>query len=388
MTTLAPSAASLLQSVRDLRPLIEAEAEQIEHDHRITPKVIAALQEAGVYRMIVPRAYGGSQLTLIEFSEVMEELAKADASTAWTVGQNSGIGRIAAYLPPEGAREIFGEPDVIVSWGNGPGTAHRVHGGYVVSLQATYSSGMHHAKWLGFQDCETYDAAGNLVLTKHGEKLRGTCFFRPAEAEIREIWQVSGLKGTGTDCYSVTNLFIPEHRFILEEPVIADPLYLYNTTNIFAVGFSSVALGLARATLDALVDITGSKSPRGIAGPMRDQRPIQAKIGVAEATLRSARALLHEVVAEGWQRVSENRALDMHTRVNLRMATTFAMQRATEVVDVAYKQAGIDAIFEKNAFERRFRDMHAMAQHIQARDDHFEKVGQFLMGLEPDRGWL
>ena len=388
MTTLAPSAASLLQSVRDLRPLIEAEAEQIERDRRITPRVIAALREAGVYRMLVPRVYGGSQLTLIEFAEVMEAIAKADASTAWTVGQNSGICRLAAYLPPEGAREIFGDPDVIVSWGNGPGTARKVDGGYVVSLQATYSSGMHHATWLGFQDCETFDAAGNLVLTRQGEKLRGTCFFRPEDVEVREIWEVSGLKGTGTDCYSVTDLFVPEHRFALEDPQVAEPLYLYNTTNIFATGFAAVALGIARAALDALIDITASKSQRGASGPLRDQRPVQARIGIAEATLRSARALLHETVSDGWERVSANGALDMHTRINLRMATTFAMQRAAEVVDVAYKQAGIDAIFERNAFERRFRDMHAVTQHIQARDDHFEKVGQYLTGLEPEPGWL
>jgi alkylation response protein AidB-like acyl-CoA dehydrogenase len=388
MTTLAPSAASLLQSVRDLRPMIESEAEQIERDRRITPRVIAALREAGVYRMLVPRVYGGSQLSLIEFAAVMEELGKADASTAWTVGQNSGVCRLAAYLPPEGAREVFGQPDSILSWGNGPGTARPVDGGYVINFQATYSSGMHHATWLGTQDCDTYDAAGNLLLNKHGEKLRGTCFFRPSDVEVREVWQVSGLKGTGTDCYTVTDLFVPEHRFALPDPQVDDPLYLYNTTNIFATGFASVALGLARATLDALIGITATKSARGASGALRDQRPVLYRLGVAEATLRSARALLHETVRDGWQRVSANRALDMQTRIDLRMATTFAIQRSAEVVDVAYKQAGIDAIFERNAFERRFRDMHAVTQHLQARDDHFEKVGQYLTGQEPDKGWL
>src|SRR5690606_11332196 len=158
-------------------------------------------------------------------------LAKADASTAWTVGQNSGICRVAAYLPPEGAQEVFGDPDMIVSWGNGTGTAHKVDGGYIVSFQANHSSGMHHATWLGFQDCETYDADGNLVLTKHGEKLRGTCFFRPEDAEFREVWEVSGLKGTGTDCYSVRDLFIPDRRFALEDPQVPGTMYLYNTTN-------------------------------------------------------------------------------------------------------------------------------------------------------------
>jgi alkylation response protein AidB-like acyl-CoA dehydrogenase len=388
MTALAPSAATLLQSVRDLRPLIEGESAQIERDRRITPRVVAALREAGVYRMIVPRAYGGSELTLAEYAQVMEQLAMADASTAWTVGQNSGIGRVAGYLPPEGAREIFGDPDVTVSWGNGPGKAHRVAGGYVVTFNANHASGMHHAKWLGSQDCETFDAAGNLVLNKHGEKLRGTCFFPRDEAEVREVWQVSGLRGTGTDCYSVSEVFVPERRFALEDPQVPGTLYLFNTTNVFAVGFSSVALGLARATLDALIDVTATKSYRGIAGLIRDLRSVQGRIGVAEATLRSARALLHETIAAGWERVDTSGVLDMRTRIDLRMATTFAMQRAAEVVDMAYKQAGMDAIFETNAFERRFRDMHAMTQHIQARDDHFEKVGQYLTGLEPEPGWL
>jgi alkylation response protein AidB-like acyl-CoA dehydrogenase len=388
MTTLAPSATSLLRSVRDLRPLIEAEAPEIERQHRITPRVIEALREAGVYRMLVPHQYGGSQLTLWEFAEVMEAIAEADASTAWTVGQNSGICKVAAYLPPEGAEEIFGDPTTILSWGNGPGTARKVEGGYVIDFKATYSSGMHHATWLGTQDCETYDSDGNLVLDRFGQKLRGTCFFRPEDVTVHEIWNVSGLKGTGTDCYTVTDLFIPEHRFACEMPVIAEPLYLFNTTNIFATGFAAVALGVARATLDALVDITATKSQRGTSGPLREQRPVLARLGVAEATLRSARALLHEVVLGGWERVSTNRDLDMQTRVDIRMATTSAMQRAAEVVDTAYKQAGIDAVFEHNPFERRFRDMHAMSQHVQARDDHFEKVGQFLTGLEPDKAWL
>jgi alkylation response protein AidB-like acyl-CoA dehydrogenase len=388
MTTLAPSAASLLQSVRDLRPLIEAEAAQIERDRRITPRVIAALREAGVYRMIVPRAYGGSELKLTEFASVTEELAKADASTAWTVGQNSGIGRVAAYLPPEGAQEIFGDPDVIMSWGNGPGTARKVEGGYIVSVQCTYASGMHHATWLGTQDCEVHDADGKLHLNRRGDKVRRIFFFRPEDVEVREIWQVSGLKGTATDAYTVKDLFVPDHRVATEAPVVTGTLYTYSSTNIFASGFAGVALGVARATLDALFEMTAAKSQRGASGLLREQPAVQARLGVAEGILRSARALLHETLREGWERVTAAGAIDMRTRIDLRLATTFAMQRAAEVVDIAFKQAGIDAIFERNDFERRFRDMHAISQHLQARDDHYEKVGQYLMGLEPAPGWL
>jgi alkylation response protein AidB-like acyl-CoA dehydrogenase len=247
---------------------------------------------------------------------------------------------------------------------------------------------MHHATWLGTQDCEVHDADGKLHLNRRGDKVRRIFFFRPEDVEVREIWQVSGLKGTATDAYTVKDLFVPDHRVATEAPVVTGTLYTYSSTNIFASGFAGVALGVARATLDALFEMTAAKSQRGASGLLREQPAVQARLGVAEGILRSARALLHETLREGWERVTAAGAIDMRTRIDLRLATTFAMQRAAEVVDIAFKQAGIDAIFERNDFERRFRDMHAISQHLQARDDHYEKVGQYLMGLEPAPGWL
>jgi indole-3-acetate monooxygenase len=388
MESIAPGAGELLESARRLRPLIEGDAAQIERERRISPAVVAALRGAGLYRMMVPRSLGGSELTLRDFSLVMEEIARGDGSTAWCLGQNSGICRVAGYLPRAGAVEVFGSPDMVLSWGNGPGTARRVEGGYVLNFRASFSSGMHHATWLGCQDCDVYDAEGRLVLNSQGERFRGICFFPRDTVEVTDVWQVSGLRGTGSDSYSVTDLFIPEHRFALEEPQEPGTLYLFNTTNIFAVGFASVALGLARASLDALLDVTDVKRPRGARSVLRDLSRIQGGLGQAEGTYRSARALLHRTAEDAWNDVCDTRELSLETRINLRLATTFAMQRSAEVVDFAYRAAGVNAIFENNAFERRFRDMHAVTQHIQARDDHLEKVGQFLMGLDPDRGWL
>lgn len=388
MTAVAPTAETLTEAVHSLRPLIEADAPEIERSRRITPRVVDALRQAGVYRMLVPRSLGGSELTLPEYARVMEALAMADGSTAWCVGQNSGICRLAAYLPREGAEEVFGDASSIVSWGNGPGTARPVEGGYVVDFRATTSSGIHHATWLGTQDCDVYDAEGNVVLDKHGEKQRGTCFFRPQDVEMEEVWHVSGLRGTGSDSYRVAGLYVPLRRFALETPQEPGPLYRYNTTNIFATGFAAVTLGIARAGLDALIDIARGKTRRGAPGVLRDQRSAQLRIANAEATLRAARALLHETVETGWRRVSATGVLDMDTRVHLRMATTFAMRSAAAAMDEAYRLAGIAAIFETGPFERRFRDINAATQHIQARDDMLESVGQYLTGLEPEKRWL
>jgi alkylation response protein AidB-like acyl-CoA dehydrogenase len=388
MDSIPPTADELLASARALRPLIEAEAPAIEQAGRITPPVVEALRKAGIYRMIVPRSLGGSELDLLSYSKVMEALAMADGSTAWCVGQNSGVCRTSGYMPRAGAEEVFGSPDAILSWGNGPATAHPVEGGYVVNCKLSFSSGMHHATWLGCQDLDVYDEHGNVVSIKRGETHRGICFFRPEDTTITEMWQVSGLRGTGSDSYAVTDLFVPKHRFAVDECQEPGPLYVLSSTNLFSVGFASVALGIARATLDALIEMTARKTPRGAGATMRDLTRVQAGLGVMEATYRSARALLHETIQTSWDEVCLTRQRTMEMRINLRMATTYAMQQAADVVDAAYKAAGVDAIFDKNAFERRFRDMHAVSQHIQARDDHFERVGQFLMGLDPDRGWL
>ncbi len=378
----------LLEATRALRPLIEAEAPRIEETRRITPAVVDALRGAGLYRMLVPKSLGGMELSLNAYSEVMQEVAAADASTAWCLSQNSGICRVSAYLPPDGAQEVFGSPDTVLSWGNGLGTARKVEGGYVLTTRLQTSSGCHHATWLGCQDAEIADEHGNVDPSTRGRKHGGILFFPASEAQIEDVWQVSGLRGTGSDTYSVTELFVPERHRALEKPFEKNPLYVFSTTNIFSIGFASVCLGIARASLDAFEALAGGKTSRGAPNAMREQTRIQGVIGRNEAHLRSVRAYLHDTIAQAWQQVGRRHRLDMRTRIDLRLATTYTMQRCAAVVDAAYTTAGSTAIYTSNAFERRFRDMHAATQHIQARDDHFENAGKYLLGGEPDQGWL
>ncbi|HEX5369377.1 MAG TPA: acyl-CoA dehydrogenase family protein [Dehalococcoidia bacterium] len=378
----------LIEATRALRPLIEAEAPRIEAARRITPEVVAALQNVGLYRMLVPKSLGGMELSLNAYSEVMQEVAAADASTAWCLSQNSGICRVSAYLPHNGALEVFGRPDAVLSWGNGPGTARVVEGGYVLTTRLQTSSGCHHATWLGCQDAELADEHGNVDPSTRGRRHGAILFFPASEARIEDVWQVSGLRGTGSDTYSVTELFVPERHRAAATPFEKNPLYLFSTTNIFAIGFASVCLGIARASLDALEELAGGKTSRGASSTMREQTRVQGVIGRNEAHLRSVRAYLQDAIAEAWQQVGRSRRLDMRTRIDLRLATTYTMQRCAAVVDAAYTTAGSTAVYTSNAFERRFRDMHAATQHIQARDDHFENVGKYVLGGEPDTGWL
>jgi alkylation response protein AidB-like acyl-CoA dehydrogenase len=213
-------------------------------------------------------------------------------------------------------------------------------------------------------------------------------FFPASDAQIDPVWEVSGLRGTGSDTVRVTDLFVPEHRTALHGQREPGPLYALGTNQVFQAGFASVALGTARATLDALIELASGKTARGMSSRLREHHMVQSRVAVAEATLGSARAYFRKTVDDLWRDTKAAGAVSMEHRVRLRLATTFTMHQCAAVVDSAYHTAGGDAIFQKQAFERRFRDMHAVTQQVQARQDHYEAVGAYFLGLEPDRSFL
>ena len=382
------SGQALLDAARSLAPQIATASDEIERRRHVPPELVAALRGAGLYRMLVPRSVGGAELTLREFAEVIEEVARSDASAAWCMSQNSGICGVSGYMPPMGMREVFGDRDMIVSWGNGPQTATKLAGGYRISGRWSFSSGIHNAVWTGAHNAPVVDERGQPLLDASGNQRKVTMFFPVDDIEIIDVWEVSGLRGTGSDSYTVTDLFVPDHRVALDEPQEPSPLYRFGTTNIFSIGFAAVGLGLARGAQQALHDLATTKSPRGFDGALAGQQYAQMRLAEAEGTLRSTRLFLLEEVDRVWDNVAAGAEFDLEARIDLRLATTYTIQRCAEVVDNAYQLAGSTAIFNDKAFERRFRDMHAVTQHIQARDDHYERVGRYLLGLEPDRGWL
>ena len=382
------SGQALLESARSLGPQIASASDETELQRRVPPELVAVLRSAGLYRMLVPRSAGGAELTLREFAEVIEEVAKWDASTAWCMSQNSGICGVSGYMPPQGLKEVFGDRDGIVSWGNGPSTALKVSGGYQLNGRWFFSSGIHNAVWAGAHNAPVVDEAQDPVFDSTGSQVYATMFFPVEDIELIDAWQVSGLRGTGSDTYTVTDLFVPDHHVALDDPTEPGPLYRFNTTNIFSIGFASVALGIARSMQQAVQELAISKSPRGYEDSLASQQHAQIRLAEAEGTLRSTRVFLLEEADRLYQKVSASDELDLETRIDLRLVTTYTIRRSAEVVDNAFQMAGSSAIFNDKGFERRFRDMHAVTQHLQARDDHYERVGRFLLGLEPNRNWM
>jgi alkylation response protein AidB-like acyl-CoA dehydrogenase len=376
-----PSALGLVERARALAPLIAKEAGDAEQARRLTPAVVSALIENGLYRSLLPQAIGGHEAPLDVFMQMLEEVAKADASTAWCLGQCSVCGMVAAYLDVDTAREIFGAPRSVLAWGAIAHEVRATEAGYIANARWDFASGIRQANWLGAH-VRILEADGTPRKRPDGGPEIRTILFPATSAVLYDVWDVIGLRATGTDSYSVENLFIPERFTALRDviPAVREPGLLYKITThyVFAMGFGAVSLGVARATLDAVTELARRKSPQGLSS-MRDNAAIQGSIGRMEASLRAARAYLYGTAAEIWAHLAGGGSLTEQHRVAMRLASTFTIHQSASVVDTAYHMAGATAVFRANGFERRFRDMHAIAQQIQARNAHYEDAGKAIL---------
>jgi alkylation response protein AidB-like acyl-CoA dehydrogenase len=376
-----PEGVDLADRARALAPLITRDADEIERTRRLTPAVTSALIESGLYRALLPKGFGGAEAALQAFMAMQEEVAKADASTAWCLGQCSVCAMTAAYLEPDAANEIFNTPPGILAWGAIAHEVKAVPGGYLANSRWDFASGSRQASWLGAH-VRVVDADGTPRRKTDGSPEIRTILFPVADATMYDVWDVIGLRGTGTDSYSVENLFIPEKFAALRDDPAAlrenGPLYKLSTNMVFSMGFAATALGVARAQLDAAIELARGKTPQGLKA-MRENNAVQGLIGRTEASLRAARAYLYATADQVWRDLARGDPVSEEHRVALRIAATWTIHQSAGVVDTAYHMAGATAVFAANKFERRFRDMHAIAQQIQARDTHYEDAGKAIL---------
>jgi alkylation response protein AidB-like acyl-CoA dehydrogenase len=376
-----PTGLSVAERARALQPLISGEADEIEQTRRLTPKVTAALIENELYRALLPRSVGGLEVPLEAFMQMQEEIAKADASTAWCLGQCAVCAMTAAYLEPDAANEIFNTPPGILAWGAIKHEVKVVPGGYMANARWEFASGSRQASWLGAH-VKIVEPDGTTRKKKDGSPEIRTVLFPMSSATMYDVWDTIGLRGTATDAYSVENLFIPEKFVAQRDDMNAvrekGPLYKLTTNAVFSMGFAATSCGVARATLDAAINLARSKIPQGM-GAMRDNSAVQGVIGRAEASLRAARAYLYATAGEIWRDLERGERITEERRIAIRIAATWTIHQAASVVDTAYHMSGATAVFAKNPFERRFRDMHAIAQQIQARDTHYEDAGKAIL---------
>jgi len=178
--------------VGEIAPMLEAAGEAIDIERELPAPVIAAMVDAGLFRLLMPRSLGGAELLPAQYVPIIEALARIDASTGWCVNQNSGCSMTAAYLASEVARDIFGGPRGILAWGPGPGTARVVEDGYLVTATWSFASDSRHATGLGCH-VSVVEADGTPRLNADGSPVIRTMLFPKSNARMTDIWHVIGL---------------------------------------------------------------------------------------------------------------------------------------------------------------------------------------------------
>ncbi len=388
-TAAADPAADILDRVQSPAPVIDRLAERAERERRLPAELLAELHDRRLFRLLLPAPYDGEEVDPVSFFRIIEAVAKLDASTAWCLCQANGCAMIAAFLEPAVAQQIWGrDPAAVLAWGPGAKSrAARADGGFRLTGKWSFASGARHATWLGGHAVVTA-ADGTPARDGEGAAVIRTMLFPADLATMTDVWDVIGLRATGSDSYSISDLFVRhDHSVSRENPAERrhrTPLYQFPALSLYAIGFSATALGIARTMLDTFMDLAADKTPRLARQVLRDNGVIQADTARAEARLGAARAFVVSEVADIWASVIARGRLTVAERMRIRLAATYAIHEAKAAADTAYDLAGATAIFTAGRFERRFRDIHTVTQQLQGRRTHFETVGAFLLGHPPD----
>ena len=378
------AATTLLEMARALRPRILGERERIEAERRLPEALTREMARAGFFRIFLPAAYGGIDLTPVEAIEVYEELARADASVAWCVW-NGNVNWTTARLSPDVARTIFADPDTILANSTRPsGRAVIVDGGYRVSGRWSLVSGCQLSDWLILM-CIVHED-GKPRLTPSGAPDSRFMFCRTADCEIVDTWTTGGLRGTGSHDVVARDLFVADRfaSFFTDPVVLPGPRYQFPTTSRVTAGLGALALGIARGAIEALLDLAGEKRHERTGQSVREDRGAQSRLSQAEALVRAARLLLFDTVGGLWDDVMAGGEATIDRRALVRLATCHAVTSATQAVDLVYLTGGATALYATCPLERAFRDVHAITQHIGVHPRTLETVGRVLFGLEPD----
>ncbi len=376
----------LLDTAKSLADRVAVNADRIDRERRIPSELAGEIADKGFFRLLVPRSLGGAELGHLDFLRILEVFAGVDGSTAWCINQNNVFATASVMMPERTAQEIWGDGRAVVA--NGPPTpsakAIPVAGGYRLSGRWDFSTGSTHATWLAaltpVMDPEQKQTASN-------DRASSRVLLIPKpEVNFLDCWQVNGLRGTGSFSFEVDDLYIPSIRTY--DPTCAPreegPLYVIPRSLLFASGDATIALGIARTSLDTAVEFARTKSSGRVRTSLKDLSTTQRLFGEGEAIWRSAQAFLMDSASLVWNSACKNHSLTIEERIRIRLASTYAIRKAAEVVDISYNLCGSDAIFSSNPIQRRFQDVHVITQHIQGHPSNYETAGQFLLGLEPE----
>ncbi|TMQ07148.1 MAG: hydroxylase [Deltaproteobacteria bacterium] len=336
---------------------------RIEAERRLPREVVDAFVAAGIFKLMVPRAYGGADASVREAIEVIEAISRVDGSAGWCANISILSGTMAHFLDEATAREVYGPADAITCGVFAPtGTAVPEGDGYRVSGRWSFASGCEYSGWR---------MAGVIV---PGSPRPLHCLLRADQTRIVDTWDACGLRGTGSHDFVADDALVPRARtfslVITPDRAGFGPL---------AAGIAAVSLGVARAAIDSFVATAKVKPLAGGNKPIASRELVQVEVASAEARLGAARAYLLEQAGNG---------VAIGERARLRLAATHAVEAAIEVCSAMFRAAGGGAVYTRNPLQRYLRDAQVVAQHIMVGSLVTTTIGRILLDIETDTSTL
>jgi alkylation response protein AidB-like acyl-CoA dehydrogenase len=368
---------------RALESLLRDAADEAERERRLPTRVAQAMAEAGLYRVSMPRALHGAEADPATQIRTIEAVSRADGSAGWNL--MIGIETFGLLAPAfRRAAELFSDPLVVVSSSSAAvGRAERSDGGYRVSGRWPFVSGCHNSHYF----------AGIVAVHENGEPVPGPPRYALTDRgslEILDTWKVAGLRGSGSHDVRLDDVFVPEEDTVPLVPgarppaASGYPIARIPTGSRLAYNKVGVALGIARAGVDAFVELATGKVPWLSSGKLRERPHAQRAVARAEARLRGARAFVLDSVTQLWDGVLAGREPSPPERALLQIACSDAVAACAEAVDLVAEAAGTTANRLDSPLERLVRDIRVVRQHATVAAHHLEDGGRVLLGLEPE----
>ena len=384
----------LMERVKFIEPTLRKHSQEAEENRRLSEPVVNAMKEAGLFRMWKPKAYGGLETDPITAFEVFEALARIDSAAGWNIQLTAGLDVILQWFSDEAMDEVFSSEDEVIFAASlhPPGRAIPVKGGYEVSGQWNISSGCQYSNWF-FNNAIVMD--GDQPRTyENGQPVIIFTIVPALEGKIAETWNTIGMKGTGSHDIVLDNVFIPEHRTTPMVPIenavgsaFQGPLYR-NSVWYTIAALAGPALGIARAAMDDIMDLVKNKVPNYTQTTLKDNQAVQMKLAEAEATLSAGRAYLFETLRSTWETALQGLRITTEQRMQLQLASTYALESSVKTVDMVYDIAGLTGMRESSRIQKHFRDIHVMHHHAFISPNRYQAVGQLMLGLEPNWGFF
>lgn len=355
-------------------------AESGDQHGQLASPVVEALHREGLFGIWVPRSIpGGAELDPVSSLQVIENVSRGDPSAGWVLMASAlAIGTGAAYLDQRAVDELFSGArlPVIAGQGTRPGRAMPQAGGFRLSGSWSFASGIKHATHI--------HTLG--VIEGTGEP---RIFVLPVgSATLIDNWDVLGLRATGSIDYRIDDVFVPEaytHFAVTEVPKRGGALYTIGIIGFAAICHSGWACGIGRRMLD---EIAGKvRSGVGRSGTLANSDAFQEQYAKAEATYRSARALVYETWGDVTDTMARDEKLSVRQHTLIRLAMANVTWSCHDVAEFVYKAAGTVAL-RAGTMQRLFRDMHAGTQHVTSAPPVFRTAGRELAGLADKKKWL